>query len=78
MHHRRLRFETTAVSEPLRTITATLRVSKWSLLPLRLVLWLSICTLKTEVRVYVGGVRLHLSGQTKNLVNKRLKMFFGR
>ena len=54
----KLRFETTAVSEPLQTITATLLVSKWSLLPLRLVLWLSICTLKTEVRVRVGNVRV--------------------
>ena len=77
-HHRRLRFETTAVSEPLQTITATLLVSKWSLLPLRLVLWLTMCTLKIEVRLYVGDAQLHLNGQTKNLVNKRLKMFFGR
>ena len=70
-------FETT-VSDPLQTITATLLVSKWSPLPLRLVMWLSICTLKIEVRVYVGDVQLHLNGQTKNLVNKRLKIFFRR
>ena len=66
------------MSEPLRTITATLRVSKWSLLPLRLVMWFSLCTLKIKGRVYVGDVQLRLNGQTENLANKRLKMFFGR
>ena len=66
------------MSKPLQTITATLLVSKWSLLPLRLVVWFSICTLKIQVKVYVGDVKFHSNGQTKNLVNKQLKMFFGR
>ena len=78
-YQRRVPFEG-AVADPLQTITAILRGSKWSVLLLRMVMQEAMSEVLSvypqfEMNVYVDDIKIHVWGENRELPEVTMKVF---